>query len=142
MGRSSLEPTEGALGNLRPAGEILGTQNPKCTKALGTAPSLASGSSRGTEAGFTPGESLALPVMLLRVADITLASAGPSGPRGHRETSHGRGGRFAKETEAYKYNLEGREPSIFIVFSGEEDEENDDAFHQDSSSWTKSFTAS
>jgi len=32
---------------------------------------------------------------------------------------------FAKETEAYKYNLEGREPSIFIVFSGEEDEEND-----------------
>ena len=32
---------------------------------------------------------------------------------------------FRKETEGYKYNLEMREPSIFIVFSGEEDEEND-----------------
>ena len=32
---------------------------------------------------------------------------------------------FRKDTESYIYNLGMHEPSIFIVFSGEEDEEND-----------------
>ena len=32
---------------------------------------------------------------------------------------------FRKEAEAYKYNLEGREPAIFVILTDEDDDDSD-----------------